>query len=59
MDRAGHSREDVSTSRFATGNGRMGDARGVNKGEEEGSSEGIMGGSCSGRRRVFSRFDPI
>lgn len=37
----------------------MGDARGVNKGEEEGSSEGIMGGSCSGRRRVFGRFDPI
>lgn len=33
----------------------MGDARGVNKGEEE----GIMGGSCSGRRRVFGRFDPI
>ena len=55
MDRAGHSREDVSTSCFATGNGRMGDARGVNKGEEE----GIMGGSCSGRRRVFGRFDPI
>lgn len=37
----------------------MGDARGVNKGEEEGSSKGIMGGSCSGRRRVFGRFDPI